>query len=161
MLQIGLIELLKIILHLAYQKHLRNSNRFLWTKLTTSSCHWTEIQLTSKFKNWAWRHYELPKVETALNEMHQNLFFKYSESFVTGTIDMTGDKQDTLTQLPTPQPTIAIVGSGKEKKQCVKLSFVDKLIQLWRLRRSICEAKAEISVSGSLAKYTYKAGMPS
>ena len=57
-----------------------------------------------------------------------------------------------------PQPMIAIVGSEKGKKQCVELGFVDKLIQLWRLRKSICEAKAEISVSGTLAKYNYKAG---
>ena len=35
---------------------------------------------------------------------------------------------------------------------------MDKLIQLWRLRKSILEAKAEISVSGTLAKYNYKAG---
>ena len=55
-------------------------------------------------------------------------------------------------------PSIAIVGSGKRKKQCVELDFVDKLIQLCRLRRSIVEAKAEISVSGSLAKYADKTG---
>ena len=60
--------------------------------------------------------------------------------------------------LSTPQPTIAIVGSVKEKTQFVELGFVDKLIQLWRLRRSIGEAKAEIAVSGILAKYNYKAG---
>ena len=35
---------------------------------------------------------------------------------------------------------------------------MDKLIELWRLRRKILEAKAEISVSGVLVKYTYKAG---
>ena len=79
-----------------------------------------------------------------------------SEMYVTGTIDISGDKQDS--QIPAPQPTIAIVGSGKEKKQCVELGFVDKLIELWRLRRSICEAKAEMSVSGTLAIYTYKVG---
>ena len=59
--------------------------------------------------------WELPKVETALNEMCQKWFFNYSETFVTGTIDITGDKHDTHTQLSTPQPTIAIVGSGKEE----------------------------------------------
>jgi hypothetical protein len=53
---------------------------------------------------------------------------------------------------------IAIVGSVQEKKQCVELGFVDKLIQLWRLRKSICEAKSEMSFSGTLAKYNYKAG---
>ena len=36
--------------------------------------------------------------------------------------------------------------------------FVDRLIQLWRLRRAVLEAKAEISVLGTLAKYTYRAG---
>ena len=37
---------------------------------------------------------------------------------------------------------------------------MDKLIELWKLREKILEAnfKAEISVSGVLAKYTYKAG---
>ena len=55
--------------------------------------------------------WELPKVETALNEMCQKWFFNYSETFVKGTIDVTGDKQDTQTQIPAPQSTIAIVGS--------------------------------------------------
>ena len=35
---------------------------------------------------------------------------------------------------------------------------MDKLIELWILRREILESKAEISVSGILAKYNYKAG---
>ena len=42
------------------------------------------------------------------------------------------DREVHLNSLFAPQPTIAIVGSGKEKKQCVELGFVDKLIQLWR-----------------------------
>ena len=53
---------------------------------------------------------------------------------------------------PSSEPTTATVG------QCIELGFVDKLIKLWRLRRKSLEAKAEISVSGTLAKYTYKAG---
>ena len=58
-----------------------------------------------------------------------------------------------------PEPSSIVVGSfKKEKEQCIKLGFVDKLIELWRLRKKIDEAKAEISVSGVLAKYTYKAG---
>ena len=39
-----------------------------------------------------------------------------------------------------------------------RIRVCDKLIKFWRLRRKILEAKAEISVSGTLAKYTYKAG---
>ena len=103
--------------------------------------------------------WELPKVEKALNEMCQKWFFNYSASSVSGAIDVTGNNNnDTQALVSSPQPTTAIVGSEKEKKQCVELGFVDKLIQLWRLRKSICEAKAEISVSGTLAKYNYKAG---
>ena len=97
--------------------------------------------------------WELPKVETALNELCAKWFFSY-----TGTIDITEDKMDADSISTTAQPSIAIVGSVTEKKQCVELGFVDKLIQLWKLRKTIQEAKAEISVSGSLARYNYKAG---
>ena len=56
------------------------------------------------------------------------------------------------------EPTIAIVDPKKEKVKCIELGFMEKLVELWRLRRKILEAKSEISVSGSLAKYTHKAG---
>ena len=56
---------------------------------------------------------ELPKVENALNEMCQKWFFDYSETNFTGAIDVSGNKQDTSS----PQPTITIVGSAKEKKK--------------------------------------------
>ena len=81
------------------------------------------------------------KVETAFND---------NEMFVTGTVDISGDMQDSQTLIA--QPTITIVGSKKEKKQCINLGFVDNLIHLWRLRKSICESKAEMTVSGTLAK---------
>ena len=48
------------------------------------------------------------------------------------------------------EPSNAIVGSFPEKEQCIELGFVKKLVKLWRLRRTILEAKAEISVSGVL-----------
>jgi len=51
-----------------------------------------------------------------------------------------------------------ISSSKKEKEQCIELGFVEKLVELWRLRRRILESKAEILVSGCLAKYNYKAG---
>ena len=57
-----------------------------------------------------------------------------------------------------PKPTPAIVGSYKEKEQCIELGFVEKMMELWRLTGQILEAKAEISASGCLAKYTHKAG---
>ena len=69
------------------------------------------------------------------------------------------DTQELFPMVQMPKPMTVIVGSSKkEKEQCIELGFVDKLIELWRLRKKILEAKAEISVSGVLAKYTYKAG---
>ena len=56
------------------------------------------------------------------------------------------------------EPSNVIFGSFPEKEQCIELGFVKKLIELWRKRRKILEAKAEISVSGVLANYTYRAG---
>ena len=114
-----------------------------------------EIQLLGIEALMFW---ELPKVNEALNEICQKWFFNYNATAVSGAIDVTGDTTVALASTTSPQPTIAIVGSAKEKKQCVELGFVDKLIQLWRIRKSIYEAKTEISVSGTLAKYNYKAG---
>ena len=54
--------------------------------------------------------------------------------------------------------SFAIVGSQKEKEQCIELGFVEKLVELWRLRRRIVEDKAEMMVTGTLAKYSFKAG---
>ena len=50
----------------------------------------------------------------------------------TGTIDIKDDLYitDADSISATAQPSIAIVGSVTEKKQCVKLGFVDKLILL-------------------------------
>jgi len=48
----------------------------------------------------------------------------------TGTIDIKEDKTDADSISAAAQPSIAIVGSVTEKKQCVKLGFVDKLILL-------------------------------
>ena len=98
--------------------------------------------------------WELPKVENAWKERCHKWCFNDSETSITGAIDVSGDKQD----ISSPQTTIAIVGSAKAKKKSSEMGFVDKLIQLWKLKRSILEAKAEISVSDTLAKYMQKAG---
>ena len=100
----------------------------------------------------------LPKVEIALNEFCQNWFFNDSGAQLKGPNDIYDDKQNTQALEPIHEPTTVIVGSVKEKEQCTELGFVDRIIQLWRLRRTILEAKAEMSVSGTLAKYTYRAG---
>ena len=99
--------------------------------------------------------WELPKVENALNDLFQSWFHTDFKN-IREVVDVT-DTQESSVQ--TSEPTIAVVGSfKKEKEQRIEIGFVDKLIELWRLRRKILEAKAEISVSGTLAKYTYKAG---
>ena len=55
-------------------------------------------------------------------------------------------------------PSNVTVGSQKEKRQCVELGFVDKLIELWKLRKRILEDKTEITVSGFLARYNHDTG---
>jgi len=74
-------------------------------------------------------------------------------------IDVSGD-QPASTEAKTTDtpPSNVIVGSKKEKRQCVELGFVDKLIELWKLRKRILENKTEITVSGFLARYNHDAG---
>ena len=55
-------------------------------------------------------------------------------------------------------PSVVIVDSQKEKRQCTELGFVEKLIELWKLRKRISEDKAEITVSGFLQRYTHEMG---
>ena len=100
--------------------------------------------------------WELPKVENALNDLCQS-WFHTDYKKIWEVVDIT-NTQASSSSAQIPEPTIAVVGSfKKEKEQRIKTGFVDKLIELWRLRRKILEAKGEISVSGTLAKYTYKA----
>ena len=74
-------------------------------------------------------------------------------------IDVSGD-QPASNEAKTADtlPSTAIVGSQKEKRQCVELDFIDKLIELWKLRKRILEDKTEITVSGILARYNHDAG---
>ena len=70
--------------------------------------------------------------------------------------EISEDSPTPITSDKTPAlSSTVIVGSQKEKEQCIDIGFVEKLIELWRLRRRILEDKAE---SGTLAKYSYKAG---
>ena len=94
--------------------------------------------------------WELPKVENASNDMCQHWCINDSNAYVKGTIDASKDTRNIPVSEPVPEPKTAIVGSYKEKEQCIELGFVEKLLELWRLRRKILEAKAEILVSQSL-----------
>ena len=67
--------------------------------------------------------WELPKVEIALNELCQNWFFNDSGAHLKGPIDIYDDKQNTQALEPIHEPTTVIVGSFKEKDQCIELSF--------------------------------------
>ena len=60
--------------------------------------------------------------------------------------------------IDTTSPSVVIVDSQKEKRQCTELGFVEKLIELWKLRKRISEDKAEITVSGFLQRYTHEMG---
>ena len=99
--------------------------------------------------------WELPKVEIALNELCQKWFFNECGALIKGTIDLSKTTPAPVTD-PISEPLTTI--SSSKKEQCVELGFVEKLVELWRLRRKILESKAEILVSGCLAKYNYKAG---
>ena len=74
-------------------------------------------------------------------------------------IDISEDPPvSTETKTASTLPSNVIVGSEKEKRQCVELGFVDKLIELWKLRKRILEDKTEITVSGILSRYNHDAG---
>ena len=103
--------------------------------------------------------WELPTVRDALNDLCKKWFYNDSKAYIKNTIDISEDSQTPIVADTTcAPPSISIVGSQKEKGQCVELGFVEKLIELWRLRRRILEDKTEILVSGFLARYNHEAG---
>ena len=65
--------------------------------------------------------WELPKVENALNEMCQKWFYNDCGALIKGPIQQTTPPLDTES---VPELTTAIVGSCKEKEQCIELGFV-------------------------------------
>ena len=102
--------------------------------------------------------WELPKVDSALHSMCKRWLFSDCKAYNKTTLDLTADSEDASTSTPTIEPSNVIIAPPKGNEQLVELGFVLKLIELWKLRRRIAEAKSEILVSGTLAKYTYKAG---
>ena len=101
--------------------------------------------------------WELPKVKSALNDLCQKWFFNYCGALYKGITDIPHTTPPPVTE-SIFEATAATVDSQKGKEKCIELGFVEKLVELWRLWRKILEAKLEISGSGSLAKYTHKAG---
>ena len=82
--------------------------------------------------------WELPKVESALNDLCQQWFYNDCRALYKGHNNIPITTPPPVTE-SMPQPTTAIVGSYKEKEQCIELDFVEKLVELWRLRRKILE----------------------
>ena len=82
----------------------------------------------------------------ALHLMYKRWFFNDCRAYNKTSLDPTTNSHDTSTSILAIEPSDIIVASSKEKEQRVELGFVEKLIELWRLRRGIVEAKAEILV---------------
>ena len=102
--------------------------------------------------------WELPKVEEAQNVLCKKWFVNDCKAYSKETRDLIVDTENSPTSTLSPTTSTKIVNSSKSQEQVVELGFLEKLVELWRLRKRICEAKAEISVSGVLAKYIYRAG---
>ena len=82
--------------------------------------------------------WELPKVREMFNELCKRWFYSDNKNYTHAVIDVSGH-QATSTEVKTTdtRPSNVIVGSEKEKRQCVELGFVDKLIELWKLRKRL------------------------
>ena len=102
--------------------------------------------------------WELPKVEEALNALCKKWFINNCRAYSKNTLVLSVDTENTTAATLDSTPATEIILASKSKVQNIELGFVEKLIELWRLRKRIDEAKAEISVSGVLAKYKYRAG---
>jgi len=103
--------------------------------------------------------WELPKVREMFNELCKRWFYSDNKAYTHSVIDVSEDPPvSTETKTTNTLSSNVIVGSEKEKRQCVKLGFVDKLIELWKLRKRILEDKTEITVSGILSRYNHDAG---
>ena len=92
-------------------------------------------------------------------ELCKKWFSGDKKAYLHTVIDVSGDQVESKeANTNVTLPSTAIVGSQNEKRQCIELGFVDKLIELWKLRKRILEDKTEITVSGFLATYNHDAG---
>ena len=93
------------------------------------------------------------------NELCKKWFSGDNKAYLHTVIDVSGDQADSNeTNTTVTLPLTAIVCSQKEKRQCIELGFVHKLIELWKLRKRILENKTEITVTGILSRYNHDAG---
>ena len=86
--------------------------------------------------------WELPKVRDALNDLRKKWFYNDNKAYIKTTIDISEDSPTTVEANTTiASPSIAIDSSQKKKRQCIELGVVEKLVELWRLRKRILEHK--------------------
>ena len=87
--------------------------------------------------------WELPKVEEALNALCRKWFINNCRAYIKVALDLAVDTENTTAVTLDSTPTSEVVKSSKGKVQIVKLGFVEKLIELWKLRKRIIKAKDE------------------
>ena len=86
--------------------------------------------------------WELPKVRDALNDLCKKWFYNDNKAYIKTTINISEDSPTTVkTNTTIASPSIAIDSSQKKKRQCIELGVVEKLVELWRLRKRILEHK--------------------
>ena len=82
-------------------------------------------------------------------------FINNCRAYIKDTLELSVDSENTSAGTLDSTLTTEILNSFKGKVQNIELGFVEKIVELWRLRKRVDKAKAEISVSGVLAKYKY------
>ena len=107
--------------------------------------------------------WEQETVRNNFNAFCKKWFYSDHKAYMQKAVDLSSESppQDVTfadANIDTTSPPVVIVDSEKEKRQCTELGFVEKLIELWKLRKRISEDKAEITVSGFLQRYTHEMG---
>ena len=105
--------------------------------------------------------WEQENVRNDFNNFCKQWFFSDHKAYMTSPIDISKDISSptpTMANTSNTTPTIVIVDSQQEKRRCIELGFVDKLFELWKLRKKIQEDKAEITVTGFLQRYNHEGG---
>ena len=92
--------------------------------------------------------------------MCQKSFFNKCKAYKKNYLDLTQPESDNEgisvenanVETNTKKPSADAI----ENTENIELGFIEKLLELWKLRKKIHEAKAEISVKGTLSRYNYR-----
>ena len=107
--------------------------------------------------------WEQETVRNDFNTFCKKWFFSDHKAYMQMAVDVSNESPPQVVtsadaNTGNTSPSVVIVDSQKEKRQGTELGFVEKLIELWKLRKRISEDKAEIIVSGFLQRYTHEMG---